>query len=340
MTHDPLGSLTFIEDYLEEVSRLPGAPEALTRALRYALLGGGKRLRPVLAWECAGAVGGMPEWSLPAGAAVEMVHAFSLVHDDLPAIDNDDMRRGKPSLHRHAGEALAILAGDAMLAGAFELLASVELQAASTPHSPGRAAPRFLSGVAGVMEAAGEPSLRLALIGELVAATTAMIRGQVWDTAGGLPRGLSDVERLRLVHRNKTGALIRAACRMGAMCGYRRNPDLSPGSRPRRSPGADEATDERDRRVAAITAYGEAMGLMFQVVDDLIDATQSPEHAGKATGKDEAAGKLTYPGVMGIEGTRCEVERLRTEALRSVEPLGDAAAGLRELCDRMARRTK
>ncbi len=291
------GPLPAIEATLDRwLSPRPDQPAALLAAMRYAALGGGKRIRPVLAWHAARAAGGLAEASLAAGCAIELVHAFSLVHDDLPALDNDDLRRGLPTLHRHAGEAMAILAGDQLLVESF----------------------------ARIMD---EPGLtdqaRLSLTRELAGATGSMVYGQVFDTLGGLPHDLSEEARLRLVHRNKTGALIRAACRMGAL-----------------SAGASAPVLE------AITAYADAIGLMFQVVDDLIDATQTSEHAGKRTGKDAEMGKLTYPGVLGVEATRTEVARLQRVALAALEPIpalaprGDGAVGLRTLCNYMATRTK
>ncbi|HYF13560.1 MAG TPA: polyprenyl synthetase family protein [Phycisphaerales bacterium] len=290
---DPFAPMDRIEERLRACASLEASPGALGEAVRYSLLGAGKRLRPVLAWHCCEACGGRGEASLGAGAAVELIHAFSLVHDDLPAIDNDDTRRGKPTLHRHAGEAMAILTGDAMMAIAFrELLGK----------SP-------------------DAALGAALAGELARATTAMIDGQVWDTLGGLPDGLSRDEQLRLIHTNKTGALIAAACRMGARCAL----------------GADA---ERDGRYAAIASYGDTVGLLFQAVDDLLDVTQSAEHTGKRTGKDAPAGKLTYPGVHSVDGTLREIESLRAKAEAAVAPLGPNSAVLRELANFLASRTK
>lgn len=269
-------------------------PEQLRRAISYALLGGGKRLRPTLAWRCAEAVGARGDASLPGGIAVELVHAFSLVHDDLPALDNDEMRRGRPTLHRHAGEAMAILAGDAMLALAYEAL--------------------WRSG------AGCDPGLRLTLVGELGEGTRAMIAGQVYDTLGGMPEGIDDRRRLELIHRNKTGALIRAACRMGAMLGA----------------GSGDDSDQ----LRAITRFADNLGLIFQIVDDLLDVTGSPETVGKATGKDAGAGKLTYPMVLGVEGSRREIRRLEADAEAALAPLGRAAGPLVELSRTMAQRDR
>jgi len=296
---DILAPLATIEAHLARRPALlgrgttDGLPDTLVDAAAYALLGPGKRLRPLLAWHACVAAGGRGESSLPAGTALEMVHAFSLVHDDLPALDDDDLRRGRPTLHRHAGEAMAILVGDALLAGAFESLAD---------------------------DADLEPSARLALVRELAGATGAMIGGQVWDTLGGLPPTPDAEAALRLIHRNKTGALIRAACRMGAMC-------APPGAR-------------ADAALPALTAFAERVGLCFQIVDDLLDVTQTAEHAGKRTGKDAQAGKTTYPGVLGIDASRVEAARLHREAIAALKPLGPSAAGLTLLADHLCDRTR
>lgn len=269
--------------------RRAGLAGLLEEAVSYSLLAGGKRLRPALVLLCCGASLGDRRAGLGPACAIELVHTFSLVHDDLPAMDDDKLRRGRPTLHVQAGEATAILAGDAMLALAFEWVTDAPIEPAGTTR----------------------------LVRELARATTAMISGQVFDTLGGLPPELDDEQRLEIIHREKTGALLRAACRMGAICGR-----------------ADEATE------AALTAYGEALGHMFQIVDDLLDVTQTAEHVGKATGKDINAGKLTYPGVRGVDQSRREVERLRQLAHDALAPLGAAADPLRSLCDEMAVRTR
>ncbi len=185
---------------------------------------------------------------------------------------------------------MAILAGDAMLPMAFDLLAGA---------------------------AQLRPEHRLRLVQELTSDTALMIGGQVYDTLGGFPPELSDEGRLRLIHHMKTAALLRCACRMGGICG-----------------GA--TADHLD----ALTAYGEAIGLMFQIVDDLLDVTQSTEHIGKATGKDESAGKLTFPGLLGLEPSRQEVGRLCRQAHDALQPLGKPAQRLRDVCDYLAVRTR
>jgi geranylgeranyl diphosphate synthase, type II len=261
-------------------------PENLRAACLHAVLAGGKRLRPILVLESALAAGGTVAGAMPAAIAIEFVHAFSLVHDDLPALDNDTMRRGKPTCHVAFGEAMAILAGDC-------LLALAPVAAARAAHNASEIQRELMSG------------------------TVRMIAGQVYDTLQGFPSGLGDGQKLELVHHNKTGALLEASCRMGALAA-----------------GADEAT------IARLTAFGRATGLMFQIVDDLIDATQTAEHAGKATGKDAEAGKLTYPVVHGIDGSRREIARLRSEASEAIAPLGAKADRLAQLLEFLASRTK
>jgi geranylgeranyl pyrophosphate synthase len=283
-----------VEAYLRGFLDAIDLPESLLDAIRYALLDGGKRLRPVLAWWSSAAAGGPGEASVPAGAALELIHAFSLVHDDLPAMDDDDLRRGRPTLHRHAGEAMAILAGDAMTVLAFRVLS----------------------------DGCPSPDLSRALIAELAGASCGMIGGQVFDTLGGFSDEKPAADRLETIHRSKTGALIRAACRMGCICGC----------------SAQGRID--DALVASLTRFGEAIGLMFQIIDDLLDVEQTCEQVGKATGKDARAGKLTYPVLFGVAASRERVKELEHEALGSIEDLGPGADPLRELCRYLARRNR
>jgi len=280
-----------LRDFLEE---RPLTAE-LTAAIAYSLFAGGKRLRPVLVCRCCEAVSGTCEPALPAAAAIELIHCFSLVHDDLPAMDDDDLRRGRPTLHRHTSEAMAILAGDAMSVLAFEL----------------------------VVRRVEPAELATAVLRELADASSQMIAGQVYDTLGGFGEDSEPIERLRTIHRHKTAALIRCACRMGAICG--------------------RASGEQ---LAAISAYGDAIGLMFQVVDDLLDVTQSTEHLGKTAGKDVLQDKLTYPGLLGIDATRRTIDELRDQAHGAMDNLdgtggisAEHVAMLRQLCDYMAERS-
>jgi geranylgeranyl diphosphate synthase type II len=264
-------------------------PEHLADATTYAVTNGGKRVRPALTLLCCEAVGGSQKDALAAAVAVEFVHCFSLVHDDLPAIDNDELRRGKPTLHIHAGEAMALLAGDLLLPLAFSQLTSADYP----------------------------PQQQVRLTKLLAAATRDMVVGQVYDTLGGLPEELENQASIEEIHRNKTGALIRCACQMGAICG-----------------GASHEAYE------AIDTFGEATGLMFQIVDDLIDLHGSEDHVGKATRKDARAGKVTYPGTIGVEESKRVVQELRDTAESSLSVLGASAETLCSFNVWLAHRTR
>lgn len=266
-------------------------PASLIDAIQYALFSGGKRVRPLLCLRACDVVGDRfaMEMALPVAGAIELIHTFSLVHDDLPAMDDDDLRRGRPTLHKHTSEAMAILAGDAMTALAFELVA----------------------------ERIKDPATAAWLTHELSSATNAMIAGQVYDTMGGQDPALEPIERLRMTHRHKTGALLRASARMGAIAG-----------------GASEDA------LAKLTDYADAVGLMFQAVDDLLDVTQTADKMGKATGKDAEQGKLTYPGLLGIDGTRAEIEKLRKQAIDALNDFDAKADPLREMAERLASRQR
>lgn len=294
MTESP-EIVTLVDHQIERVVARASLPASLVEAIHYAALGPGKRVRPALAWHACVASGGEGPESLPVGAAVEMVHAFSLVHDDLPALDNDDVRRGRATLHRHAGEAMAILAGDALLTLAFAALRDLRVV----------------------------PEHQIQIIDELTSATSGMIAGQVYDSLGGLPSGLSPEERVVLIHRNKTGALIRASCLMGAM-----------------SASVHERSAAPNTPLPAIRTYADAIGLMFQIVDDLLDVTQTSERAGKRTGKDANAGKLTYPAVLGVDGSRRRVEELLHVALAAIESLGSDSQGLQSMARTLAARDR
>ena len=262
------------------------APPRLLDAARYAVLGGGKRLRPLLCLRSAIAAGGRLEDALFYAAAVELVHAFSLVHDDLPALDNDDLRRGRPTVHKAFDEATAVLAGDFLLTLAIGTVAASATEAGKATR-------------------------------ELIQATNGMIFGQVYDTLGGTDPSLPLDEQLRGIHERKTGAMIRVSCRLGAIAS-----------------GASGSAFE------ALDAYGIVIGQMFQAVDDLLDETQSTEHLGKTAGKDRDAGKLTYPRVHGLEGTRSLIEGMRRQAIESLSAFGEEAGPLRDLAEDLATRTK
>jgi geranylgeranyl diphosphate synthase, type II len=267
-------------------------PATLHRAARYSLFAGGKRIRPLLALAACEAVGGDRGDALPFACALEMVHTFSLIHDDLPAMDDDDMRRGRPTCHKVFGEAMAILAGDALLTQAFRVL--TELPAAAPEELVRRRlrATTLLGGAVG---------------------TTGLIGGQV-DDIEHEGRAISP-EALERMHRAKTGALIEASVRGGALLG-----------------GADAEALEGLGRAAA------ALGLAFQVVDDVLDATEPAERLGKTAGKDAAAKKATWVSVHGLEAARGRAGELLDAALAELQPFGERAAALQALARRIVER--
>jgi geranylgeranyl pyrophosphate synthase len=262
---------TAIESALNE--HLPASSELaprLVEAMRYAVLGGGKRIRPLLTCATATSLGAPLDHALTPGCAVEFLHAYSLIHDDLPSMDDDDLRRGRPSCHKAFDEATAILAGDALQALAFECVSG----------APGLSAETRI-------EMAGTLARSVGYAG--------MVGGQALDMAA---TGASlELEQLRSMHSAKTGALISASVRLGALI-------AGNGA----APGLD--------------AFGEHLGLAFQVVDDLLDATGSTESLGKSAGADSARGKSTFPALLGLEGARATVEALHADALSSLAGAG------------------
>jgi geranylgeranyl diphosphate synthase, type II len=267
-------------------------PETIHRAVRYSLFAGGKRLRPLLVLAAAEAVGASEDDVMGYACAVEMIHTYSLIHDDLPAMDNDDLRRGKPTSHKVFGEAVAILAGDALLTRAFHLLSAVP---AVWPADRLR---RCLQAAALLAEACG---------------TRGLIGGQVLDLESeGREVDAATLERL---HRAKTGALL-CACVMGAAV------------------LGDAPEPDRTR----LERYARAVGLAFQVVDDVLDATEGAAQLGKTAGKDRAAGKATYVRVHGLEQAQRTAQQLHEQALDALAPLGPRADLLRELARMMVER--
>jgi geranylgeranyl diphosphate synthase type II len=258
-------------------------PETLHKAMRYSVFAGGKRLRPLLVIAGAEAVGGRMDDVLPTACAVELIHTYSLIHDDLPAMDNDDFRRGMPTSHKVFGEAMAILAGDGLLTLAFRLLAE--------NFAAGRD-PRALRAVlVEIAEAAG---------------TRGMVGGQAVDIESEGQQ--VSPSRLEYIHLHKTAALIRASLRAGAMlCGA--------------SPPA----------LQALAAAGSNLGLVFQIVDDILDVEGTTEELGKTAGKDQAQHKATYPALHGLEASRARARTLIAEAEAALAPLGSAADPIRAI---------
>ena len=268
--------------------RATAKPETIHKAMRYSLFAGGKRMRPVLTLAAAEACGGAVESALPAASAVECIHTYSLIHDDLPCMDDDDLRRGRPTNHKVFGEGVAVLAGDALVTIAFEILA----QAAPAPRYTIAAQIRELADAAG---------------------SKWLIGGQVADLEGE-GRALSGAD-LRYIHRCKTAALLTASIRLGAM-----------------------SANATPARLKALTDFGQALGLAFQVIDDILDVTQTTEKLGKTAGKDLAATKATYPAIYGLEKSRAEARRLTASALTALKPFGAKAVRLRELADHLLAR--
>jgi len=263
-------------------------PATIHKAMRYSLFAGGKRIRPLLAIAAANAVADASPGIESAACSLELIHTYSLIHDDLPALDNDDLRRGRPTCHKVFGDAMAILAGDALLTLAFEVLSKLETTA----------------------------DRRIQLVHELATASGTvggMIGGQVNDIEG--EGKVPTVALLESIHRAKTGALLRASVRMGAIYA-----------------GADA------HQLASLTRFGEHVGLAFQIVDDVLDVEQSSEQLGKTAGKDAAQKKITFPAVYGIERSREMAEQERLAAHAALRIFDDRADRLRELADRIVRR--
>jgi len=259
-------------------------PKTIHRAMRYSLMAGGKRIRPILCLEAAETVGGERQAVLAAACSLEFIHTYSLIHDDLPSLDNDDFRRGKPTCHKVFGEAMAILAGDSLLTLAFQVLAE-------------------LQGVG--------PEAQVRMMAELARASGTvggMIGGQVADIEG--EGQVPNAALLDSIHRAKTGALLCASVRMGAICA-----------------GASEGD------LTALTAYGEHIGLAFQIVDDILDVEESSEALGKTAGKDADQGKITFPAVYGLEISRAMAQTECASAHASVAGFGKRALRLREIAD-------
>ena len=290
-----------LSEYLQQQQKLidaaldkwvPGEstpPENVHRAMRYSLFAGGKRVRPVLCIAAARAVDGDPAGVENAACTLELIHTYSLIHDDLPAMDDDDYRRGRLTCHKVFGEAMAILAGDALLTLAFQLLAQL----------PGVDADRKVR----LIE---ELSIGSGTVG-------GMIAGQVFDIEGEGKNPTAEL--LETIHRAKTGALLRASLRMGAIYA-----------------GAN------DEELAALSCFGEHAGLAFQIVDDILDVEQSSEALGKTAGKDAAQKKITFPAVYGLERSRHMAEQQRVSAHKAVEMFGQGAHRLREIADMIVSR--
>jgi len=273
-----------IEEYL---TQLPYENNLISDSMKYSLMAGGKRIRPVLALACVEIVGGQPEQFIREAAALELIHTYSLIHDDLPAMDDDDFRRGKPSNHKVFGEAAAILAGDALLTCAFELIAQ---------QSP----------------ATVERQLRVIKETAVAIGWQGMVGGQVMDTLDRKKDSLADIEK---IHCLKTGCLLKASARLGAILGG----------------GTDEETER-------ISQYASCLGLAFQIKDDILDVTGESRIIGKPSGSDQKLGKPTYISVLGLSEAEKHLQKVIVSAKNSLSCFGLRADFLLSLADYVAER--
>lgn len=265
-------------------------PQNLHRAMHYSLFAGGKRIRPVLVLAAAEAAGGRLDEAINTACAFECVHTYSLIHDDLPAIDNDDLRRGRPTCHKAFGEAVAILAGDALLTAAFELVAATKTSDSS----------RVIKVITELSKASG---------------SAGMIGGQMVDIES---EGVEvPFPVLEYIHIHKTGELILAAVRSGAIMG-----------------GADH------QQMGALSKYGKSIGLAFQIADDILDVAGSADEMGKNTGGDEKKGKATYPSLIGLDESKKRAEELVDIALKALEGFDEKADPLRAIARYIVQRRK
>jgi geranylgeranyl diphosphate synthase type II len=263
-------------------------PATIHKAMRYSLFAGGKRLRPILCLAAAEACGGKIGTALPLACAVECIHTYSLIHDDLPSMDDDDFRRGRPTCHKIFGDGIAVLAGDALLTIAFEIVSRAK------PTS------RYTMSI---------------LLREIAiaAGSQKLVAGQVADLEAEGHK--TDRAQLRYIHENKTAAILTTTVRLGAM-----------------SANADA------KKLRAITKYGRALGLAFQIIDDILDVTQTSEKLGKSAGKDAAAKKATYPAVIGLDESRSEARRLTRQAHNALSIFGEKAETLHALANYLLER--
>ena len=278
---------SFLKSYTDNIKKNKECPARLHEAMTYSLMAGGKRIRPVFSIAAYEAAGGRSDEIIPVAASLELIHTYSLIHDDLPAMDNDDLRRNKPTNHRVFGEAAAILAGDALLTDAFNIIASA------------KAAPEILIIVIREIAHACGPE--------------GMVGGQFVDIM--LEGKKAGKRELAYIHKHKTGTFIRGAIRIGAIM-----------------------ANASSAKLNALTKYGETAGLAFQVIDDILDITGTPEETGKTTGSDIAKSKNTYPSIYGLKKSKEIAEGLINDSLAAIKDFDAKAEPLRELAKYMLER--
>ncbi|MEW6418891.1 MAG: polyprenyl synthetase family protein [Nitrospirota bacterium] len=307
-----------IDSYLKSYFSVTRKPSVLHEAMRYSLFAGGKRIRPILALASYEACGSDPKDIIPYASALELIHTYSLIHDDLPAMDNDELRRGKPTSHKVFGEAIAILAGDALLTEAFFMLSSMEVQSSKfkVESLPPFNSPLTKGGDRGVTELRtpnAEQILKIIHEVARAAGASGMVGGQAQDILS--ENSEPDKDTLHFIHLHKTAALITASVRMG--------PILA---------GSDEDT------MNALTRYGENIGLVFQIIDDILNIEGNSKELGKSAGSDKRKMKMTYPSLFGIEGSRQKAQDLISGAINALHIFSSEADPLREIAHYLIKR--
>lgn len=289
-----------IDSYLKAYFSIPTKPSILHEAVKYSLFAGGKRIRPILALASYESCGGEPKDILPYASALELIHTYSLIHDDLPCMDNDDLRRGKPTSHKIFGEAIAILAGDALLTEAFLIL--------STPFT-------VIQKLKGNKQVLIKHSSLIRTIKEvaLAAGLHGMVAGQAMDISS--ENSEPDKDSLDFIHLHKTAALITASVRMGGIL-----------------------SNVKEKKLKALTDYGRKVGLAFQIIDDVLDIEGSDEVLGKKAGSDIKMNKMTYPALYGIERSKQKAKDLISDAIDSLRMFSSEADTLREIARYLLRR--
>ncbi len=294
-----------IDSYLKSYFKNTIQPSILREAMTYSLFAGGKRIRPILALASHEACGGNPKDIIPQATALELIHTYSLIHDDLPAMDNDDLRRGKYTNHKVFGEAIAILAGDALLTEAFYMIT----QKSPFAHFvPGDSFHKRKSRIGRSLYANIAPSKLLKVICEVAmsAGIYGMVGGQAQDIISENVK--PDENTVKFIHIHKTASLIRASCKIGALL-----------------------ANTTKKKIEALTTYGENLGLAFQIIDDILDIEGTTESIGKTIGSDIKKNKMTYPAIVGIDGSRNKAKELIMIAIDSLNIFSNEADNLREL---------
>jgi len=294
-----------IDSYLKSYFSVARKPSVLHEAMSYSLFAGGKRIRPILAQASYEACGGDPKDIIPFASALELIHTYSLIHDDLPAMDDDELRRGKPTSHKVFGEAMAILAGDALLTEAFFMISEYGMRNVEFRNKTPVSNSEIRIPKSAILKVIHEVAL--------AAGASGMVGGQAQDILS--ENSEPDKDTLHFIHLHKTAALITASVRMG--------PVLA---------GSDEGT------MNALTRYGENIGLVFQIIDDILDIEGEPKELGKSAGLDKRKMKMTYPSLLGVEGSRQKAQDLISEAINALNIFSSEADPLREIAHYLIKR--